>query len=156
MLSVSLGEWSIKAIQAEGTRYQQTHGTVPVTLSDASLDSPQTTSKNHEFGFYTVHYEGAKGRLVISNTSVRFTSHDHINPTSEQVQWTLPYSQMERIEKIDRIVGKNIPKPKSDSGRDLKLQSTSGQEWVLKNVDMRDQMFSQIVGFSDVNWQIIW
>jgi len=146
----------MKAIQAEGTRYQENHGTIPSTLPNASITSPQTTLKTQDYGAYTAHHENKRGRLIISNSSVRFTSHQHTSPTKEEVLWTLLYSQIERIEKIERVVGSSIPKPKSDSGKDLKLQSKTGQEWVLTNLNLRDQMFSQIVGFSDAVWQIVW
>jgi hypothetical protein len=146
----------MKAIQAEGSRYQENHGTIPSTLPNASLTSPQTTSKTHDYGAYAAHHENKKGRLIISNSAVRFTSHHHTNPTKEEAHWTLPYSQIERIEKIDRVVGGNIPKPKSDNGKDLKLKNKVGQEWVLTNVDLRDQVFSQVLGFSDSVWQIVW
>jgi hypothetical protein len=154
----------MKAIQAEGKRYQQDKGTAPSsklstsgTMTQTTSSTPsQTTSKTHDYGVYTAHYQDKKGRFVISNDSVRFTSHQHSSPTKEEVQWALPYSQIERIEKITRIVGGSVPKPKSDSGKDLKLQSKTGQEWILSNVDLRDQVFSQIVGFSDSVWQIVW
>ena len=74
----------------------------------------------------------------------------------EETHWTLPYSQIERIEKINRVIESNMPKFFNDTGKDMKLQSKEGREWVLTNVDLRDQVFSQIVGFSDSVWQIVW
>ncbi|KAF2679996.1 hypothetical protein K458DRAFT_460041 [Lentithecium fluviatile CBS 122367] len=150
------GEWSIKSIQAEGSRYQENHGTAPSTIPNSALTAPQTTCKTQDYGVYTAHDGKTKGRLVISNTSVRFTSHHHSNPASEKANWVLLYSELERVEKIDRVVGKNMPKPKSDSGKDLKLQCKRGEERIVTNVDLRDQVFSQIIGFSDAVWQIVW
>ncbi len=72
------------------------------------------------------------------------------------MHWTLPYSEINNLEKQDRIVAKNIPKVKTDSGKDLRLVSKSGEEWTLENVDIRDQAFSQIIGFSKTTWQVVW
>ena len=70
--------------------------------------------------------------------------------------WSLAYDLINNLEKIDRIASKTIPKPKSDSGKDLRIVSKTGVEWVVVNIDGRDQAFSQIVGFSNTTWQIVW
>lgn len=73
------------------------------------------------------------------------------------VHFTLPYDQISSLEKVDRIVAKNIPeKMTRDSGKDLKLVDKAGHERVLNNVNQRDEAFSQIVGFSKTTWQVVW
>ena len=104
-----------------------------------------------DYGFYTAHHDGEKGRLVISTSSVRF-----ISDSAHNVHWTLLYSEINKLEKQDRIVAKSIPKVKTDSGKDLRLVSKTGEEWLLENVDDRDQAFSQIIGFSSTTWQVVW
>ena len=105
-----------------------------------------------DYGFYNGHHEKSSGHLVISTCSIRFEcKHPPI------VHFTLPYDQINNLEKIDRNIAKNIP-PKliRDSGKDLKLVDKTGQMWVLKDVEHRDEAFAQIVGFSNTTWQVLW
>ena len=53
---------------------------------------------------------------------------------------------------------------KTDSGEDLRvvgkgdgdMDGVGEREWVMGNVEERDQAFSQIVGFAGVRWQVVW
>lgn len=52
---------------------------------------------------------------------------------------------------------KNLPSNlQRDSGQDLKLVSKDGNEYTLKQVHHRNEAFSQIIGFSNINWQVVW
>ena len=83
---------------------------------------------------------------------MRFVSNMGFN-----VLWSLRYEELEKFEKQDRIVQKNIPsKLQRDSGQDLKIISRDGMEHMLKQVEKRDEAFSQIVGFSNIPWQVVW
>ena len=71
--------------------------------------------------------------------------------------WSLRFEELQRVEKEDRIVQKNISsKLQKDSGQDLKFGSRDGREYLLKQVDKRDEAFSQIIGFSNITWQVVW
>lgn len=71
--------------------------------------------------------------------------------------WSLKYDELQGFEKEDRIAYKKIPeKLHKDSGQDLRIKSKNGQDWLLRNVDKRDEAFSQVIGFSDVVWQVNW
>ena len=142
-------EWAIKFIQAEGTRVKEDTTSSPSAIPiRASLNSIQA----HDYGFYKAHHNKASGHLVISTESVRFVSNvGHI------VHFSLPYDQIERLEKLNRIVAKNLhAKLTADSGKDMKLMNRTSEEQVLKDVDQRDEAFSQIVGFSQTTWQVVW
>jgi len=151
----------VKSIQAEGTRYQeeniQRSSTPPLEKIDSPFElSPQTSPNSrgahgHDHGHYNAHHNDSRGRLVVSASSVRFET-----DRTGAVLFTVPFSQISNLEKISRVISKNIPKLKADTGKDLKIVSKSGQEWVLENVEQRDQAFSQIVGFSDTDWQVVW
>lgn len=39
---------------------------------------------------------------------------------------------------------------------DLKIKGRGGREEVLGDVKGRDEAFSQIVGFSEEVWQVVW
>lgn len=136
-------EWAVKFIQAEGSQVEGRASPAP---------SPLSSSKQaQDYSSYTAHQNGSSGRLIISVLTIRFASND-----DRTVQWILPYDQIERIEKQDRIAAKNIPKLRTDSGKDLLLTTKSGEERLLENMDKRDEAFSQIVGFSRTNWQVVW
>lgn len=73
------------------------------------------------------------------------------------VLWSLNYSDIQGLEKEDRIAYKKIPeKLNKDPGLDLKIKSKDGREYMLKKMDRRDEAFSQIIGFSDIIWQVVW
>lgn len=142
-------EWAIKYIQAEGTRVEASAEPAPSALP---IKKDRSSAKAEDYGFYNAHHDKSSGHLVVSTTSVRFvTKHPHA------VNFTLPYDQINKIEKQDRIVAKSLSgKMTGDSGKDLRLVSKAGQEWVLKNVELRNEAFSQIVGFSKTTWQVVW
>jgi hypothetical protein len=105
-----------------------------------------------DYGFYNTHFEKTSGHLVVGTNSLRFVS-SH----PKKVHFTLPYDRIYNMEKVDRQVAKNIPeKLVRDSGKDLKLTDWEGREWVLRDVDQRDEAFSQILGFSRTTWQVVW
>lgn len=148
-------EWAIKYIQAEGTRVAANN---LVASENAQLPSAvpiKTTpedAQNYNYGFYEAHHEKSKGELVISAGFCRFAQ-----SKGNAHHFQLSYSEIEKIEKQDRVVAKKIPsRLKTDSGKDLKLVTKSGQEYLLSDMDERDEAFSQIVGFSQTTWQILW
>lgn len=73
------------------------------------------------------------------------------------MQFTIPYDHIQVLEKVDRVVKKNVPdKLSRDSGKDLKIVDILGRERLLRDLDQRDEAWSQIVGFSRVDWQVMW
>jgi hypothetical protein len=150
------GEWAIKYIQAEGTRVAANIAGSDVTDSTKPSAIPvKTTPKAaqaQDYGFYNAHHDKAKGHLIISAASCRFVSN-----MGHNVHFQIPYDQIAKIEKEDRIVAKKVPSQLStDSGKDLKLITKEGREYLLSNMAQRDEAFSQIVGFSQTTWQIVW
>jgi hypothetical protein len=122
-----------------------------MSTSDPAITGAPSNASAEAHGTYTAHHAGTKGCLIIGETAIRFES----KPGAAAL-WTLPYDQIQSLEKINRIVKQHIPSPKTDSGKDLKLVSKGGDEWVMTNVDSRDQAFSQVLGFSDAVWQVVW
>ncbi|KAJ4988142.1 major facilitator superfamily transporter [Stagonosporopsis vannaccii] len=140
-------EWAIKYVQAEGVRLAEK--SKPVASSPAQL-SP-TFDPAHDYNSYTAHHDKTTGRLIVSAGGVRFVSNMGFH-----VPWSLRYDELQKFEKEDRIVQKNVPnKLQWDSGQDLKFVCKNGREFVLKQVQNRNEAFSQIVGFSNINWQVI-
>ncbi|KAI4762603.1 hypothetical protein E4T51_04394 [Aureobasidium sp. EXF-12344] len=132
-------EWAIKSLQDEGTHYQRNEN---VGLSSV---------ENKDYGQYPSHLNGDRGRLIISSRSIRFeTSVGH------RVVFVLNYDLISKLEKVERNASKLTPG--RDTGKDLRICSKldGDREWLLKNMDDRDQAFSQIVGFSKTSWQVAW
>jgi hypothetical protein len=116
-----------------------------------TVPSP-TFDPAQDYNSYTAHEDKTTGRLIIGASSVRFVSN-----MGHKVHWVLPYDQIRNLEKQNRIVSKNIPsKLQRDSGQDLKFVTKNGKELVLRQVDQRDEAFSQIIGFTPTNWQVVW
>lgn len=106
----------------------------------------------HDYNSYTAHQDKTTGRLIVSAGGVRFVSN-----LGHNILWSLRFEELQRLEKEDRIAQKNISsKLQKDSGQDIKLGSRDGREYLVKQVDKRDEAFSQIVGFSNIKWQVVW
>ena len=74
-----------------------------------------------------------------------------------EVLWSLQYEEIQALEKQDRVAAKKLPgKLQRDSGMDLTIRGTGEKEEVLGDVKGRDEAFSQIVGFSEEVWQVVW
>ncbi|KAF2759870.1 hypothetical protein EJ05DRAFT_484768 [Pseudovirgaria hyperparasitica] len=135
-------EWAIKYIQASGAFVNDRMNEIP--------DSERMSEAEH-YGSYTAHYENINGRIVVQSDSIVFVS------KITNMHWTVPYAEMRKLEKLDRIATKNVPELfQSDSGQDLKITGKDEVERVLCSVDKRDEVFSQIVGYSGCQWQVVW
>jgi hypothetical protein len=147
-------EWAIKYIQAEGTRVAADIA-VPNESSSPPAIPIKTTpgaAKVHDYGFYNAHHEKAKGHLVISAASCRFVSN-----VGHDTHFHVLYDEIQQLEKQDRLVTKKVPSQlKTDSGKDLKVVTKLGKEFLLSDMQQRDEAFSQIVGFSQTTWQVAW
>ncbi|KAL1612738.1 hypothetical protein SLS60_000967 [Paraconiothyrium brasiliense] len=142
------GEWAVQYVQAEGTLLARK--STPVASSVAAV-SP-TFDPEHDYNSYTASEDKTTGRLIVSPSGIRFVTNFGHN-----VPWDLQYDQLERIEKVDRIVTRNIPgKLQGDPGQDLMFTRRDGKTHMLRKIDKRDEAFSQMVSFSDIAWQVVW
>ncbi|OSS53084.1 hypothetical protein B5807_02035 [Epicoccum nigrum] len=142
-------EWAINYIQAEGKLLASTSAK-PLAPTPTIL-SPVFDPKT-DYNSYTAHQDNTTGRIIVSTSGLRFVAN-----MGHEVLWSLRYGELEALEKQDRVVTKKVPgKLQKDSGMDLKIRSKGGREEVLKNVEERDEAFSQIVGFSENLWQVVW
>lgn len=141
-------EWAIKYVQAEGTELAEK--SIPVA-SVPALSSP-TFDMDYDYNSYSASQDKTPGRLIISRSGIRF-----VTDFGHSVLWHIQFEQLEKIEKEDRVVTKNLPgKLQRDSGKDLRVTSMSGETHLLKKVDKRDEAFSQMTGFSNIVWQVLW
>ncbi|KAL1795315.1 hypothetical protein ACET3X_007131 [Alternaria dauci] len=148
-------EWAVQYIQAEGLRAiaeKQNASAKTAALADGStLDAAAILSEKEDFASYSCHYEKAPGHLVVNQTGVRFVAKGPLH----QVLFSLPYDRIGYLEKQDRHMEK-MAKVLKECAKDLRLVDRDGQEWILHEMEKRDEAFSQIVGFSRTKWQVIW
>lgn len=117
-------EWAIKYIQAEGTRVvantPTASGNTPLPSAVPIKTTPEA-AQAQSYGFYEAHHEKSKGELVINATSCRFAQ-----SKGNSHHFHLLYSEIERIEKQNRVVTQKIPsKLKTDSGKGKRAQCTT-------------------------------
>ena len=73
--------------------------------------------------------------------------------------WSCEYAEIVRVEKVNRIAKRSL---KGASGEDLRISVENKKfkgvetEVLFKDLHQRDQLFSQVVGFSEVRWQVAW
>ncbi|GAM87602.1 hypothetical protein ANO11243_056290 [Dothideomycetidae sp. 11243] len=134
---VFFAEWAFKSLQAEGSQIHR------------GTRSNEHAPKDIDYGFYTARHDDDSGRLIIGSSGVRFETN-----IGHRVMWCLTYNEIHGLQKIERHVSKALSA--RDTGKDLRIVSDTQVERDLIGVDERDQAFSQIVGFSDVTWQIVW
>ena len=147
-------EWAIQYMQAEGLRVvteKQNASANMTTLTDTNSPDAAALSEGQDFASYSCHYDGSPGRLIMNRTGVRFVAKGPLH----QGLFSLPYDRIGYLEKQDRHVEKMV-KVLKECDKDLRLVDRDEHEWILHEVEKRDEAFSQIVGFSRTSWQVIW
>ena len=148
-------EWSVQYVQAEGARVlmeTKAHADKAELPDAVPVTGSSEAAYTQDIGSYNAHDGKGPGRLIVGATSCRFVSN-----IGHNIHFHISYAELDKIEKEDRIVAKKMPaRLTSDTGQDMKLVTKSGQEFLLKDVDHRNEAFSQIVGFSRTTWQVMW
>jgi hypothetical protein len=147
-------EWAIQYVQAEGLRVLtelRNANAKTTAVADTTNPNTQTSLENKDFASYFAFYDKTPGHLVINAKGVRFVA----KRPPHEVRFSLPYDQIHHLEKQDRHVEKLV-KFLKECGTDLRLVDGDGHEWVLHEMEKRDEAFSQIVGFSRTTWQVTW
>jgi hypothetical protein len=147
-------EWAIQYMQAEGLRVvteKQNASANMTILTDTNSPDAAASSEGQDFASYSCHYDGSPGRLIMNRAGVRFVAKGPLH----QSLFSLPYDQIGYLEKQDRHVEKMV-KVLKECDKDLRLVDRDEHEWILHEVEKRDEAFSQIVGFSRTSWQVIW
>ncbi|KAE8854769.1 hypothetical protein PTNB73_10418 [Pyrenophora teres f. teres] len=148
-------EWAVRFVQAEGLRVlaecgreQKQQGQCAQGETSPTVPGKQDT---RDFASYPAHFQKSPGHLIISATGIRFqtTYSPHV------VLFALSYDKLCNLEKQDRHVEK-VAKILKAYEKDLRLVDEEGREWLVQGMEKRDEVFSQIVGFSRREWQVVW
>ncbi|KAL8772838.1 MAG: hypothetical protein Q9209_002183 [Squamulea sp. 1 TL-2023] len=129
-LTSPTAEWAIARLQAEGRR-------------QASQVSKNTERYAESHGFYTCSSADHSGRLVVTSEGVQFQPF-----VASHNQWNVAFNKIKRMEKVNTIV-------QFGSGKDLLFYDADGSSYSASNVANRDEVFTQIVGYSNVRWQVV-
>lgn len=145
-------EWAITRLQAEATRQLETmreqSSSTQMSRPGESLSEQLIPVKREEkpaapvpIGRYHCISEGRHGNLCVSTQRVSF----EIHLTSSE-RWSLNYKDLKSIEKIVRT-STVLP----DDG--LLFTDVDGKEYGASGLKLRDEVFSQIIGYSNVRWR---
>ncbi|KAL8669395.1 MAG: hypothetical protein Q9168_006007 [Polycauliona sp. 1 TL-2023] len=94
-------------------------------------------------GSYTCSSAKHSGRLVVTTEGIQFQPF-----VASHNQWKVAFNQIKRMEKVNTIV-------QVGSGTDLLFYDANGSTYSASNVAKRDEVFTQIVGYSNVKWQVV-
>ena len=90
------------------------------------------------------YWKGLEGRLILSTSSMRFTRGSPSNTV-----WQHPFVQLIELRKVKcngLIIG---------STEGLDIEFTDGLTYRLESMKNRDEVVNTILGFSDLQWQIL-
>ncbi|OAL47228.1 hypothetical protein IQ07DRAFT_573080 [Pyrenochaeta sp. DS3sAY3a] len=138
-------EWAVAYVQAAGARARE--GVAQGTQAQC-------------VGTYTAQLGSRHGILRLSTTHISFSA----TPTTAAAvahpspDFSIPYAHLITLEKVNHVLSSHMPRKLArDMRRDLRLGDAGGRQWVLEDVQGRDEVFSQIVGFSaGREWQVVW
>jgi hypothetical protein len=144
-------EWAIARLKAEATKqlelmHEQTKFTKTHAASDVyaqQLPPIQEAPKDAtliRIGRYHCSSEKHQGNLCVDTEKVSFETH-----LTASERWRLSYRDMKSIEKA---AGSS-----TIAGDDLVFTAMDGAEYGASGLNIRDEVFSQIIGYSHVQWQ---
>ncbi|KAL9130871.1 MAG: hypothetical protein Q9175_006917 [Cornicularia normoerica] len=156
-------EWAIARLQIEGAR-QKTSG----IDQEKSMDMETKALPGTGNGISTADHQEANKHSAAQDRSPNATNSSkpavYLTDTNSKVpvhvgicfetavgsrdQWEMSYDNMKRVEKINRLV-------KIGSGRDILFINKHDQPFTTANVTSRDEVFTQIIGYSSVSWQVV-
>ncbi|OCT49723.1 hypothetical protein CLCR_07234 [Cladophialophora carrionii] len=142
-------EWAVSRLQSEAHQYLTSDKTLRTIDRDTHLIGTYTCKDNND----------VQGRLVVLVTSVSFApkrSEHHLNLTSssrsankekDAGEWNLLFDDIKEIHKITE--------QNSHGGEEAGLEFVpyQGEKRMVMHLARRDEVFSQIVGFSGLHWK---
>lgn len=144
-------EWAITRLQTEAmqqleTMREQIQYTETSCSQDSQTQQPPVQIKDDctspvRVGRYHCISEKRHGNLCLSTEKVSFENH-----LTSTERWSLNYEDLKSIEKA---AGTSI----ISSGNALLFRDMDGKEYVASKLKHRDEVFSQIIGYSNVRWQ---
>jgi hypothetical protein len=134
----------------------------PTTRDGQVREQEDIQIPEKDYGSYGGTFEKKNGALIISSSGVRF-----VTGLGGNTLWECPFRDMRKLEKVTRVIKQKISK---GNGEDLKIVRAADpgtglegvhvkeavEEYLITDLNERDQVFSQIVGYSEGEWQVVW
>lgn len=145
-------DWAIARLQAEA-RQQLSQNEDPSSSHEPRAHNRNQLSgiNNHNqptepqlIGIYTCKENGTPGRLLATTSSISFAVRGSRDPI-----WRMPFSELEAIHKIAEP-----SRTKAELGL-LFVGRHDGPSHQVAGLEKRDEVFSQIVGYSGLAWKRI-
>lgn len=146
-------DWAIARLKAEATRQLETmHERTALTEAHTARSCgtqqlpPIQGVRNYpqviRIGRYHCSSDQRQGNLCVDTKQVSFETH-----LTAGERWRLSYKNMKSIQKLKGS--------KTAAGDDLVFTSVDGTKYTASGLKVRDEVFSQIIGYSNVQWQRI-
>ncbi|KAK3707272.1 hypothetical protein LTR37_012273 [Vermiconidia calcicola] len=156
------GEWAIDRLQAEAAQRlpkQTPHATSPTAGSDTGEPAigpspdpqkPQPATPPEEeapreslrINRYRCIYRSMRGNLYLDADSLRFEM-----PIVSTEKWRLSYAKLKSMQKV-------IGSDSISSGEDIIFIDVEDKEYRVSALTVRDEVFTQIIAYSNIEWQI--
>ena len=137
-----VAEWAIARLQAEARHSTDTMPQKPMkydgNASDGKASSSEAIDGSHaadEVGRYHCTYQSHHGDLQVSSTGACY-----VTAVRQNLLWKLRYDDCKTIRKA------------SDSGLIFELMEDG--EFMVTGLKLRDEVFTQIIGYSGLAWQV--
>ena len=137
-----VAEWAIARLQAEARRGTDAVSQKPMERDRNASDEESSSSKaidgSHvadEVGRYHCKYQSHHGELQVSSTGACY-----VTAVRSNLLWKLRYDDCKTIRKV------------SDSG--LIFELMEDDEFMVTGLKLRDEVFTQIIGYSGLAWQV--
>lgn len=150
-------EWAIARLKAEASQqlekmHEQAHFTSTPAANKpgawqryptqgASCDAARDTEASRlRIGRYHCSSDKRQGNFCVDTEKVSFEVHLTTNE-----RWRLDYKDMKSVQKFKGF--------NATGGDDLVFTSMDGTQYRASGLKVRDEVFSQIIGYSNVEWQ---
>ena len=113
-------------------------------------DSQHTRHSSLSFGRYHGVYSKHNGILCLNLNDMHF----EVQRTGNS-QWNLKYDEVKSLRKVANRSSNNPFSRTADSADEgILLIDMEGREYCVTGLKERDEVFTQIIGYSGVEWQI--
>ena len=144
-------EWAIARIQAEARTNSKTMHQATATIKDSigtdgeNDTTPETSTI--DVGQYRCMSCDHLGSLCITSTYIRFVTKVRSNE-----HWRMSFNELKSMRKSPQSIN-SVP---FNYGGELRFTRWDDEEFQVSGLQARDEVFTQIIGYSGLRWQTIW
>ena len=123
----------------------------PRNTEDANSQGNTARKDPVRIGRYHCIYERVHGHLSLDTDGVRF----EILVTKKD-KWSLKYSNLKSVQKVKRIVSTQqvVGSVQISTGEGILFIDMQDKQYRLSALERRDEVFTQIIGYSGIDWRV--